>query len=429
MDFGTSTTKVVVGDRTLKQAFAVPFCDAAGIEAYLLPSRLYRDGHLWTLRRGPNSIGDLKLALMAQPDDPMTRRSVLAFIALVIRSARAWLFDAYADAYQGTTLVWTLAVGLPAAQATEGELPRLYQQLGRGAWLLAGAEGEVTDAACDAALRQAQSEPGEGEEIDVVAMPEIAAQVYGFVTSSQFDAKARNLYLLADVGAGTVDSCLFQVRRAGSAWSFDIFTAAVEANGVMNAHRARVDWWQHHLQRSTSGLVLAQQFEEIRLEIDHPAYPPASFRDYVSGVEIELSGKQQGPDVHFIDGRVAVQLRGRTLHRAYSKRLLNPQDIGGVPLFYCGGGARHPLFAAVPSKLEKGFDGFSWLAPKRRELTLPTDLRVPGVVRADYDRLSVAYGLSMLDSAAVTRVKTTVPRLAPDELGGWRDHYVGKDSV
>lgn len=428
-DFGTSGTKVVIGDRALNQAFAVPFRTAAGVEAFLLPSRLHRDGGCWSLHGGQTSVGDLKLALMSTPDDLAARLHVMAFIALAIRSARAWLFETHADAYKASTLVWTLALGLPAAQAIDDELSRLYCLLGRAAWALAGAAGGVDDAACDAALMQAARDEGNDADVEVVALPEIAAQVYGFVNSSGFDAKAKNLYMLADVGAGTIDSCLFQVRRTRNRWAFDFYTAAVEPNGVINAHRARVGWWQQHLRRSGSGAVLAEQFEAVKLETEHQAHIPASFRDYVTGVQIELSGRESGPDSHFIDKRVLPQLRGATLHRAVHGQLLNPDDLAGAPFFFCGGGARHPLFAAVPAALEKKVNGFSYLVATRRELTLPSDLRADGVARSEYDRLSVAYGLSMMDSAAVSQVTSTVPKIAPQERGGWRDGYVSKDAV
>lgn len=428
-DFGTSSTKVVIGDRALNQAFAVPFRAAAGVESFLLPSRLHRDGGCWSLHGGNSSVGDLKLALMSAPDDLAARRHVVAFIALAIRSSRAWLFEAHADAYKASTLVWTLALGLPAAKAMDDELSRLYRCLGRAAWALAGAAGDVDDAACDSALVQAERDGGNSADVEVVALPEIAAQVYGFVNSSGFDPKAKNLYMLADVGAGTVDSCLFQVRRVRNRWVFDFYTAAVQPNGVVNAHRARVGWWQRHLRRSGSGAVLAEQFEAIRLETEHQAHIPASFRDYVTGVQIELSGRESGPDSHFIDKRVLAQLRGATLHRAVDGRLLNPDDLAGTPFFFCGGGARHPLYAAVPAALKKKINGFSYLVATRRELTLPSDLRADGVARTEYDRLSVAYGLSMMDSVAVSQVTSTVPKIAPQERGGWRDGYVSKDAV
>jgi hypothetical protein len=35
----------------------------------------------------------------------------------------------------------------------------------------------------------------------------------------------------------------------------------------------------------------------------------------------------------------------------------------------------------------------------------------------------------MLDSAAVALVKTRIPKLTPEEGGGWREHYVSKDVV
>ena len=52
LDFGTSRVKVVIGDSSLGKAFAVPFCRTEGIEKFLLPSRLYQTGQVFSLEMG-----------------------------------------------------------------------------------------------------------------------------------------------------------------------------------------------------------------------------------------------------------------------------------------------------------------------------------------------------------------------------------------
>ena len=131
-DFGTSSAKVVLGDRGLKQAYAVPFRDAPSIDAFLLPARLYEDAGHYSLHGGPLVLNDLKLSLMADPDDATLQTRVVGYLALAIREARGWLFTTHAESYAKTQIVWTLALGQPADQATAGALTQLFQRLGGG---------------------------------------------------------------------------------------------------------------------------------------------------------------------------------------------------------------------------------------------------------------------------------------------------------
>ena len=59
---------------------------------------------------------------------------------------------------------------------------------------------------------------------------------------------------------------------------------------------------------------------------------------------------------------------------------------------------------------------------------VPDDLRADGLMRSDYDRLSVAYGLSMVNLANVSAA-TQMPRLEPEASDRWRSHYIDKDQV
>jgi hypothetical protein len=432
-DFGTSSSKVVIGDLGLKQAFAVPFCDAVGIDIFLLPSRLVLEAGCFRLQGtgAATVLNDLKLALMAHPDDLDLQVRVLAYLALTIQHARGWLFHEHAQAYAQTQIVWTFALGLPADQVQSGALTELFSRLALAAWQVAGSADDITPTLCAQTLLRESAEDAEDTEdaeVEIVVMPEIAAQVYGFVSSGSFDAKARNIFLIADVGAGTVDASLFRVIPGrGGRWSFEVYTAAVEPNGVMNLHRERLDWWQQALAHQPAAGGLKEALNALKLPTEFQGRVPEQFTGYMIGVTAEFSGKAIDPDKEFFQRRLVRQVGGRTLYRAYSEQVLPQIDLGDVPFFLCGGGARMGFYQELPEALRE-FNGFTWLSAKGRELVIPNDLRADGLARADFDRLSVAYGLSMLSLSSVGEAQK-IPRLDPAVTGDWRGHYVDKDQM
>jgi len=69
---------------------------------------------------------------------------------------------------------------------------------------------------------------------------------------------------------------------------------------------------------------------------------------------------------------------------------------------------------------------FKWLKARRRELGIPGELEAPGLAQVDYDRLSVAFGLSFVDVGTVA-VAQAMPKLAQNTKVDWRSGYTGKD--
>ena len=254
LDFGTSSVKNIIADRALRKAFAVPFSSEEGIRRYLLPSRLYQTDAVFTLTEGKDIHRDLKLLLLADPANVETQVRVSAFLALVIRHARGWLLSEHRDVYRQTNILWKLAVGLPAAHHLQSEHHTLFHSVAQAAWLVAASSKQEIghDSVLNALLRAEllasglpPSRPAEEAEISVV--PEIAAQIHGYVESNRFDRQAKNLYLMVDVGAGTIDSSLFRVENAkGGKKKFIFFTSQVQPNGVMNLHRHRIQWWEKY---------------------------------------------------------------------------------------------------------------------------------------------------------------------------------------
>lgn len=426
LDFGTSCVKVVIGDSALGKAFAVPFCNAAGIARYLLPSRLCQTGNVFSLEDGTQTYRDLKLSLLACPDDPTLQQRLVAFLALVIRRARGWLLVEQVATYHRTHIVWKLAVGLPAAQHHQSPLSELFERLSHAAWFVAGAPKEVTDTEIQLHLGHGSAAGATSADVEVTVVPEIAAQIYGFVASNSFDKKAANIYLMADVGSGTVDSSLFHVKQGkGGRWDFEFFTSVVEPNGVSNLHRHRVNWWTDALAKADAPRRLIDDLEATKLITDQQFSTPESYLDYFGGVDAKLRGSVSSPDEEFFNLRVLAQVQGKTLWRTWKNNLLPQSSLANIPFFMCGGGVRMSYYQQLESRLSS-MPGYSWLKGECWVMGVPDDLIAEGVAEHDYDRLSVAYGLSRLEVGRILKALPQ-PKLAIPPVNIWRDNYVDKD--
>lgn len=437
LDFGTSSTKVVVADRAMNAAYAVPFIDSVGVSSYLLPSALVESGDgLYALSGKGERHADLKLAMLARPDDAASCARVCAFLALVIRSARAWLFEAKREQYLRADILWTLALGQPADHAASASFRRHYEQLAKVAWLLAGKAGPVGVSAAEAAWAR-REQLDVGDELEVRPMAELSAQVHGFVSSSHFDVRQPNIYLLVDVGAGTVDASLFHVQKdRGGTVSFSFFTHTVELLGAANLNRHRLDWWLSQLGATREGFVtsdtgtaarirtLMDELGRLRLPTEYRGRYPDQYSSYVQGVGVTLEGGARSPDDQFRQ-QVRNQVAGRVLYGAWKQQLLTQDAVKDMPFFLCGGGARHSFYAALKTTLQQT-PNCTWLSAKPRELALPTNLVAPGVSSADYDRLSVAYGLSQLNPGAFERVAALKPVVTAEKQNDWTTSPVDK---
>lgn len=428
LDFGTSSVKVVIGDDGLEKAFAVPFCKARGINRFLLPSRLYQTEGVFSLGEGTHVHRDLKLSLLASPADSVLQQRVIAFLALVIRRARGWLFSEQAAAYKRTGIVWKLAVGLPAAQHLETPLSKLFERLSLAAWIVAGSSSDVSVAVIETALDKAHPGSTTVEDVEITVVPEIAAQIYGFVASSSFDKKAANIYLMADVGAGTVDSALFRVKPAkGGRWDFEFYTAVVEPNGVSNLHRDRVNWWTEELTKVHAPPHLLDDLAASKLIVDQQISAPASFREYFGGVQVKVEAGVKTPDELFFKEKVLAQVQGKTFWRTWKNNHLSKVQLTNVPFFMCGGGVLMEFYRALESGLAS-MSGYTWLKAERWVMATPMDLVGDGVAGDEYDRLSVAYGLSRLEIGKI--VKALPPPIVDvPPVDTWRDNYIGKDLI
>jgi len=429
-DFGTSAVKVVVGDATIEKYFAVPFRVGSGIDQYLLPCRLWENrdtlGLKFSLNEGESAYRDLKLSLLADPTEESHKIRSIAFFALVFQRVRAWLFTEHKEIYSAADIVWSVAIGLPSESHVDNNLTPLFARLVSLAWLLS-AEREIRPTTIESILRT-ENEPQ--EDIPVSVIPEIAAQIFGFVSSpsSRFDRNRANRYAIVDIGAGTVDSSVFEVKNTEGLWNFTYYTAVVEPNGAANLHAHRIDWWVDALKPFDTAHQVRESLLSQKYSTDTETPIPASYADYVSNVTIDTSNNDTAdPDAAFFRFRLLRQIRGSTVLRCWKNNLLEQTQIEGMPIFVCGGGARMDFYANLIEALPRT-PGANWLTLDPWPLKRPSDLICRNVPDTDYDRLSVAYGLSRIHLGKIDTA-LPLPTIPNPAVATWRDRYVDKDQV
>lgn len=442
LDFGTSATKVVVRDAfAATGVFPVPLNQGRpGIDGFLLASRVFRTGEVYSLMQGTHRITDLKLGLLAcKASSPVTEfNDCCAFLALVIRRARGWMLSEHKDIYARHALSWRLNLGLAARSYQDAATVALFRRL---AWaaanLAADAEAEaITVGKADqyrrASLDVALGKPGGDLEFawgDVDAVPEVSAQIQGFMSSARWDWRSRPVMMLVDVGAGTVDSALFHVHvPQGGQGVLTFYSSRVEANGAMNLHRSRVEWLQSLMPKGPEHADAVDYLAAIGKPTDRLRPIPESVRDYLGGYEIQLVGVDV--DEQFRTGRFRTQVAGSINDAKVGKGIPTTQ-LMRVPLLLCGGGSRMQFYGNIGESINgtRGWD----VSVETMRLPVPQDLVDTGWHADDFDRLSVAYGLSLAGNGETTLGRIVraidVPDVKPYASPVRDDAFVSKDQM
>lgn len=236
INFGTAFTKVAI--RAGMDLILVDWSAVTGDDSpagrYVLPGFVHRTRqglYRWGMADGVEIQGNLKLSIidLARGDDcPF---ATLAFLALVIRHARAFL---YRDPEVGRKLAsrslrWELNIGCPTEPHEKPEVVKLLQRIARTSWRLA-AEGDLGEVGIDCAWKDQAQVTGLEAEPGVV--PEFVAQIAGYLRSPQVN---EGLHALVDIGAATLDVATFNVvlpREAHSIPRVPIFFSAVRPLGT-----------------------------------------------------------------------------------------------------------------------------------------------------------------------------------------------------
>lgn len=426
LDFGTASVKVVIGDSALGKAFAVPFSDEIGLAAYLLPSRVWLSDGGYALgdSNSGNPLRDLKLKLIDKSCSPENFSHAAAFLALAIQHARGWLFSEKADSYQRVKILWKLTLGLPAESYNNKDLVNRFMKLAAASWWLSRVEeniipekfvADICGVALQMKFKDFQSLP-ELKLVEFDVVPELSAQIYGFLESARFDPQAKNIFMMVDVGAGTIDSSVFHVRRGkANKYYFDFYSNFVEFNGVVNLHAERIKWFRSAFRHNGISQDTIKMLDIMEVPADLLKGIPEKINDYFDGIEISFENNEFSPDAIFFNKKVKHQVTGKTLKKA-RKCVSSEKEFAGTPLFLCGGGSRMKYYKRLEEEL-LSHPNATWFRFLPRKLDVPEILTAPGVDKEDFDRMSVAFGLSFLQVGKIARETEKPPPPPPVEKG------------
>ncbi len=442
LDFGTSATKVVIRDAfAATSVFPVQFNpDRPGIDGYLIPSRVYRTGHVYSLGEGTDRIADLKLSLLACPAKfPVAEfNDCCAFLALVIRLARGWLLSRHRDIYRRHALNWRLNLGLAARSYHDDATVTMFRRLAWAAANLAADDKAQTITServeqyrqlSRLAVKEGGADGFQFGWNDVDAVPEVSAQLQGFMSSARWNWQARPVMMLVDVGAGTVDSALFHVRVPASGPGVLTFYASrVEPNGVMNLHRARVGWLRPLLPQGAEHAAAGEYLASIAQPTDRLRPVPDAVGDYLPGYALELHGRSV--DEEFWFDRYRRQIAG-SINDAKVGKGIRASQLERIPLLLCGGGSRMRFYKRIGEAINRtaGWDA----SVDEMRLPVPQDLVESGWHADDFDRLSVAFGLSLAGQGETSLGRIVrsieVPDVRPCQRQERDDVFVSKDQM
>lgn len=438
LDFGTSSTKVVLQD-VAKRAYAVPFTDVAK-NPYLLPAKIYETEGVFSLEAGQTTYRDLKLILLQDRVDLMTLVPAVTYLAMVIRHSQGWLWDNHHDTYAKDQIIWGLNLGLPAASYENARLVMRFMTMAIAALKLAGSETEAfhKDIVYEA-VKSTDSEISQlkktGQDLQtaikarypVNVFPEIAAQVFGFVRSTSWDSHDRPMMMMVDIGAGTVDASIFTVLQPTRARrTFNFFGNNVRGNGVMNLHRARLRWLRETIKESSQlSEDVEQYFCDIEVPTDRLLPIPERVEDYIPGMTIDLDGCKSIDQSFF--GRYSGQLYDDTVLKVKETKVGLSGQWKDLPFFLCGGGRNMEFYKQFVTSINRS--NATSISLDLIELPTPPQLEAKGLREREFHRLSVAYGLSFEDIGQFVKPDAIPDISRVEKKQEWTDRYISKDQV
>lgn len=400
IDFGTSCTKVVIGDHGwLGQSYAVPVGnDGSGLERFLRPTQVIV---------GRKVEANLKMRLMADPDSVEIRELVALYLAGVIRDSLGWFSSEGSRRYADRQPEWSLNLGFPAKQIEEGPLGKAYREIANLAVRLGTSELSL-DVASLRSLRQnsdADSSPRTIPSARIELYPEIAAQLAGYVNSPY---RAQGNLILVDVGAGTLDVSTAILHGTAEEDVISFHFCEVGPYGAMKLLETRMN----ALDAVAPG--------SVQIRLDHfqsgtksTPESAASILGRQGKIPRKYSEAFDAVSDDFADRSISLAIscasRFRKLQRdVHDNPAFDPWP-GQVRFFFTGGGSRMGFYREhfTDGPFEQDLSRFTrWKesrGDRRRHqqglrlepLPAPQDLQgLPADLARDFDRLSVAHGLA-----------------------------------
>ncbi len=448
MDFGTSSTKITIRDIQDSRSFAIPFEHNKDIHAYLLPTKIFFEKDKFSLSGKGRECTNLKIKIIKDNVDDFDLFAVISYMALVIRHARTYFFKNYDKNYKRQRFLWRLNVGIPARTVQKFEIKDRYIRLSRAAIICSHGKNDfisISDAKkafdltdTNEITQEFNKLPNEIRisfdnnsvnfiEDGIGLYPEIMAQMHGFVHSNEWNQQTNPHILMIDIGAGTLDLSLCGVRQDNE-YELNYYPLAclVEGLGVANLVKHR----ENSILESAN--VLQDEEQMLILDtlscLDNINYSeievPSIFEKMLEGFEFSNDQAINQIDKEFIR-KIQSAIWSQTVLRASEGSIEGDTTWKPLPVFICGGGSRMSFYKDLIKEYEK--ITYAKAQFSIRKVPQPSDL-YDVEAGADYDRLSVAYGLGFWNLGNfIADFEKPKINVKGDDSTSWSNNFISKD--
>jgi hypothetical protein len=446
-DFGTSSSKVTIRDQQSRRSFAIKFGASINLGDYLLPSKIYLHGNGFYLEPIGQVFSNLKIKAISSDPSETDLLAMVAFMGLVIRHSRSYFFRNYGNGYDTQRFIWRLNVGIPARTAQKFESKERFIKIAKAAILCSYGETnsisieearvalENIDPSImrsnfmklDAEIQRSFSDSADYFNDDAIhLMPEIMAQIHGFVRSNLWNSQLNPHILLIDIGAGTLDISLCDViRNSNSEYVYTAKACLVEGLGVSNFVKHRVNKLLNASIKLNSK-IQNQVLDALSL-LDDINYGgirvPSNFDEMFGNFKFKNNQAKFRVDSDF-KNTVSSALWSKTVLRASNGSIPGDVTWKPFPVFLCGGGSRMDFYKDIVNFYTRcGFKAQFDL----KKLPQPDDI-FGFDASEDYDRLSVAYGLGYSDLGLfLSDFESPEIQVPGDDSPRWSDSFISKD--
>ncbi len=388
LDFGSSTTKVVIRDTSTKKTYAIKFYEFEE-NAYLKSTCIFIDDDEFNFSHG-EKLDHLKINLINKQHQNL--EYTIAYLALIFRYIRYYFLThkEYKNIYHNTQLVWRINIGLPAKNCDDIILKKSFKLAALSGWNASVKKGGITKQIVNEAL-QLSREPynDENDRLHpeaVEVLPEVIAEIVGYAKSS---LGQEGLHLLIDIGAMTTDVATFYLDK--NKYKYSIYSTEVKHLGV------------YELQKN----ILIQAGEKI---IDDSVFIEndkekiqQELKKYVEEININSFEDFNSIVGNLTDDILIGQFKQQIVnvfndtwqHRISHWDQDDLRKTKPFLLFVCGGGSKIAIYRNAVNDCSKNLQKNLRLCGfLDKSLPEPKGFEAPDLPPNSFHRMAVAYGLS-----------------------------------
>ena len=401
-DFGTSSSKIVVN---------FPFNGDIDTYAFPVPKELRADNHehCWksilfydkasdyfdVIPSSENMIqlSEIKTSLMNTFSNKIilenkglqwtSEHISVIYLGILLKLIKGWVISDIVPKYyknlNNIEYSWELNIGLPAAKLNEDKIIGKYTKIIHYAWIISNTNEKIKMTNyLSFFANQTQTKP---DFLNI--RPEVAAQSFGYIQSAMLDYGA---YTVVDIGASTLDICVFNYVNIDDNEKQALFTANVDLLGAES-----INWIK----------IVNKQFNKKFLENDLQACIQSSFHTTLINTKTT---------------RAATLREWDTI----------------MPVIICGGGKSSDLHLNALNSCKKIWNNIAGGMIGNLSFintSLPENLKVQ-CKKNQYHRLSVAWGLSIQqDLFAKVELPTDIQDLPKKKSIDITDRYIGPEHI